>query len=152
MARYTSHTSSNGPTYLHHLVWLDNTLDDPDNEGNIDRLREIDETTRTFTDRKKCLAYLNELNERNTKSYVMFIVSRALCEKVIPKIADHSCILAIFIFCSESERNNQLESDMVTICTNIDMLVYRIVSCIGRDTSSMDYKLMSMPNTTEAGK
>lgn len=151
MARSVSQTSRDAPSHIHHLVWLDEELDNDKYDEKIHRLQELDEKMGTFTSRKQCLAYLDNLNERNTKSYVIFIVSGALSEKIIPKIEDHLCILAIFIFCDESERNNELESNMISVCTDIDLLIHRILGCISRDNLSMDFKLMSTPNSNETG-
>lgn len=152
MAENVSNTSNDTPSYNHHLIWLDRDIDDSKNDAQFNRLQEIDPQMRTFKSRTECRAYLDKLNERNVISYVLFIISAGFSEVFIKQLEEYQCILAIFISCAESERDNELESDMVTICTNTDLLIHRILGFIGRDIQSMDFKLMSMSNATDQGK
>ena len=106
MAESVSHTSQGSPSYTHHLVWLDKNLKDAENEDKFNRLQELDERMRTFTSKTKCLAYLDTLNERNVISYVIFIISAGFNEDFVAQLEEYQCIVAIFIFYTESERKN----------------------------------------------
>jgi hypothetical protein len=135
--------------YVHHLVWLDKDVENDLNQRKLNRLREFDEKIKTFTSRGQCLDYLQEQDDRNSKSYIILIISGSLSEKIVPKVLDCVCILEIFVFCTKSEQVGPFKSNMVTICTNTDELINRIHSCITRDQSSIDYSLLDIQDTSK---
>lgn len=145
MAEKVSNNTDIQP-YIHHLVWLDKNVENDVNQRQLNRLRELDERIRSFTNKDECLHYLREQDERNAKSYIILIVSGSFSEKVIPKVQDCICILSIFIFCANANYINHLKSDLVTICTDTNELINRIRSCINQDQTSIDYSLLNIQN------
>ena len=142
-------SESDAQPYVHHLVWLDKNIDDELNQQQWNRLREFDEKINTFTSREECFNYLRSHDERNSKSYIILIVSGSLSEKFVPKILDCECILTIFVLCTKSEQVGPFKSDMVTICTNTSELINRIRSCIKVDQNSIDYSLLDIQETSK---
>lgn len=140
-------------SYIHHLVWLDEDIENNVNQQKLKQLHELDDQMKTFTNKKQCIDYIRKQNDRNTKSYIIFIVSGVLSKEVISEIYDCICILAIFIFSTKSEQISQLKLPKIrAICTNTDQLIGRIRNCMHRDMSSIDFSLLNNQNISNSGK
>ncbi|CAF1162330.1 unnamed protein product [Adineta steineri] len=98
----------NNGYYRLHIVWLDKNLDTRNNQETLEALNYFDGDMKTFKSKDKCINYIEQQNDRNTNSYIIFIISGSLSEQIIPKIQDYNCILTIFIFCGSIENYKHL--------------------------------------------
>jgi tetratricopeptide (TPR) repeat protein len=139
-------------SYIHHLVWLDKNIENDINQQKLHQLREFDDKIKSFTSKTQCIDYIRKQDDRNTKSYIILIVSASFSAQVIPIIHDCICILAIFIFCTTSEQVHDLKLEKIQpICTDTDQLIDRIRNYINRDKTSIDFSLFNNQNTTDSG-
>jgi hypothetical protein len=143
----------NNENNIHHLVWLDHNLENSSNIRKLNQLRELDDKIKTFIDEEKCVDYILKQDDKNTKSYIIFIISGALSEEIIPKIHDCTCILTIFIFCARLDHFENIKYPKLrAICTDSYELFDRIENCMNRDQVSIDFSLFNNQKATESGK
>jgi hypothetical protein len=139
-------------SYVHHLVWLDKNIENDVNQQKLNQLHELDDQIKTFASKKQCIDYIQRQNDRNTKSYIIFIISGSLSKEVIPEIHDYTCILAIFIFCTKSEQVQHLTFPKIRlICTDTNELIVRIRNYMNRDKISIDFSLFNNQNAIDTG-
>ena len=138
---------------IHHLVWLDKHLENSSNIKKLNQLRELDDKIKSFIDEEKCVNYILKQDGKNTKSYIIFIISGALSKEIIPQIHDCTCILTIFIFCAKSDHVKDINYPKLrAICTDSYELFDRIENCMNRDQVSIDFSLFNNQKATESGK
>jgi hypothetical protein len=139
-------------SYFHHLVWLDKNIENDVNQQKLNQLRELDDRIKAFSNKQRCIDYIQSNDDRNTKSYIIFIISGSLSKEIIPEIHDCICILAIFIFCTKSEQVQHLSLPKIrAICTDTNELIARIHNCMNSDKISIDFSLFSNQIHTDSG-
>jgi hypothetical protein len=152
MAEKVSNNEDTQP-YVHHLVWLDKNIKNDVNQQKLNQLRELDDQIKCFSSNEQCIDYIQRQDDRNKKSYIIFIISGSLSNEIIPEIHDCLCIFAIFIFCTKSEQVQHLALPKIrAICTDTGELIARIRSCMNRDKISIDFSLFNNQNVTDSGK
>jgi len=140
-------------SYRHHIIWLDQHLDNFSSKLKLDRLREFDPHIKPFTCKDECIDYIRQKNGRTSISYIIFITSGSLSKKVIPEIEDCICILTIFIFCTNVDNYEHLKykklrgiyDDTYELMNNIEM-------CIEKDRNTTDFSLFDNQHSTHSGK
>jgi tetratricopeptide (TPR) repeat protein len=89
-----------------HLVWLDGSIDEINNQDCIDTityLREVVNTVNTFTDVDECVHFLKHINEEKT----FIISSGAFVQTIVHTVHDMPQISAIYIFCDSKTHDKQ---------------------------------------------
>jgi hypothetical protein len=153
MAEKALNQLENTQSYVHHLVWLDNDIENLTEKSKVNQLRELDDKIKYFTDEEQCVDYIRKQDDKNTKSYIIFITSGAFSEEIIPQIHKCICIVAIFIFCTNPKHFQHVKSPKLrAICTDIHELYDRIGNCMNRDQVSIDFSLFNNQKVTESGK
>lgn len=88
---------------LYRLIWLDRMCDSTeDNRRTQEKLREKIPYLRTFDECSSCLKYLRDdlAGEK-----VLLVASGSLGAEIIDRIQPLKCVLAVFVFCLDKERN-----------------------------------------------
>jgi hypothetical protein len=87
-----------------HLVWLDATIDEVNNDdcrNSVTKLRQIVNTVNTFTDVAECIDFINGIKEERT----FMISSGALGQSIVSVVHDKPQVNTIYIFCGNKERH-----------------------------------------------
>lgn len=108
-----------------HLVWLDGSIsedDDDDNRNFLIPVRQVVNTINTFSNADECLDFVNNIQEKTT----FMIFSGAIGERNISIFHDKKQISAIYIFCGNKARHetwakqwskiNGIFTDIQSIC------------------------------------
>ncbi|CAF4516980.1 unnamed protein product [Rotaria sp. Silwood2] len=155
MASNTSQKSSidieDDQAGLYHIVWLDKNMNTFYNRRILKKLSDIDRTIDSFASTEEFISYLRQPDGKQTMSYIIFIVSGALSEEVIPAIERYSCIFAIFIFCKNIENYEHLKCDKLrAICTDAEELINYIEMLIVRNNATTDFSIMPDQSSTNS--
>jgi len=135
-----------------HLVWLDKNIENYSNKQKLNQLRELDDKIKSFTDKQKCVDYIKKQDISHTKSSIILIISGSFSEEIIPQIHDCRCIVGIFIFCSHSERFQDLKfPKLQAICTETYELFDRIQNYVNREKFEIDFSLFNNQKSTNSG-
>jgi tetratricopeptide (TPR) repeat protein len=89
-----------------HLVWLDASIDEVNNEDcrkSITKLQKVVNTVNTFTDMDECIDFINGIKEEKT----FMISSGALGQTTVPMLHDKPQVSKIYIFCGNKARHEQ---------------------------------------------
>lgn len=79
------------------LIWLDNNINENNNENSIDtiaKLREVINTVQKFTNVNECIDYMTDIEDEK----IFLICSEELGQTTVPLIHDISQINYIYIF------------------------------------------------------
>ena len=140
-------------SYRHHILWLDRHVNNPSNQRKLKQLSEIDSGIKAFVSREECINYIREKDDRNDKSYIIFIVSGSLSEEVIPKIQNYTCVLTIFIFCTHVEKYANLEFPKLrAVCIETDDLMNKIEMCIAKDKDTTSFNFLANQHSSLTGE
>ena len=84
-----------------HLVWLDENIDEDDNDcrRSITQLREIVNTVNTFMHPDECVNFIDKNKEEKT----FLILSAAFGQTIVPLVHEKEQIDAIFILCNHQK-------------------------------------------------
>ncbi|CAF3396460.1 unnamed protein product [Rotaria sp. Silwood1] len=138
-------------SYVHHLVWLDKNIENYTNQQKLNQWHELDDNIKLFSHEEECINYIQKQNDKNTESYIIFIISDSCSEQVIPKIHNCLCILAIFILTTNSENCQILNYPKIrATCLDTSDLFNRIRHCIYRDEASIGFSLLNKQDSTDA--
>ncbi|CAF0853481.1 unnamed protein product [Rotaria sordida] len=138
-------------SYVHHLVWLDKNIENYTNKQKLNQWHELDDKIKLFSNKEDCIDYIQRQDDKNTKSYIIFIISDSFSQQVIPHIHNCTCILAIFIFSTNSENCQNLKYPKLrAICVDISDLFNRIRNCMDRDKVSIAFSLFNKRDSTDA--
>lgn len=91
------------------LVWLDKNMKNHGNRVRIKLFKEIDADIETFDSEEDCIDSIQRRDKSKLNIHVIFIISGALSEIVIPQIQNYRCICAIFIFCTHAANYEHLK-------------------------------------------
>ncbi|CAF1171998.1 unnamed protein product [Adineta steineri] len=155
MASSKSHklveNDENNRFYGHHIVWLDKNLDTQDNRKTLEMLHSFDEDLKSFKSRDKCINYIEQQNDRNTDSYIIFIISGSLSEKIIPQIEGYDCILTIYIFCGTIDNYKHLKyKKLRAICDDTNVLSDKIARYIKKVNDETNFSLFPNQDSTRS--
>jgi hypothetical protein len=135
-----------------HLVWLDENIENYSNKQKLNQLRELDDKIKCFTDKQQCVDYIEKQDISHTKSSIILITSGSFSEEILPQIHDCRCIVGIFIFCTNSERFQDLKFPKLrAICTDTYELFDRIQNYVNRDKFAIDFSLFNNQKSTNSG-
>ncbi|CAF3170547.1 unnamed protein product [Rotaria socialis] len=131
-------------SYHHHLVWLDQNIENYGIKQNRLPWFELDDKLKLFTDTEECADYILRQDDRNEKSYIIFIVSKSLSEEILPVIHDCIGIFTIFIFSPNVKYCQHLKYTKVrAVCTETTELFDRIRHCMERDNVTIGFSLFN---------
>jgi hypothetical protein len=137
----------------YHLVWLDKNMNNFGNQRKVKLLREIDSEMGTFINPEECIDYIERENHQKLTSHIIFIISGALSENIIPKIQDYTCIFAIFIFCANYDAYEHLKYQKLRgIHTDINELTDNIEMSITKFNETTDFSIFLDQHSTNPGK
>jgi hypothetical protein len=83
------------------LIWLDNNNEDCRN--TVTELSRVINDIHKFTDADQCIDFLTD----NYNGKVIMVISRALCQEIMPLIHDIVQLHTIFVICSNSNIDEQ---------------------------------------------
>lgn len=109
------------------LIWLDSKIDEAntDCQDTISHLRRVMNTINIFTDSDECVQFLEKIQYDK----VCMIVSGSLGKHIIPHVHNMSQIESIFIFCGNTQSNEQWAQDWPKIkgvYTDIKLICYAL--------------------------
>jgi hypothetical protein len=137
----------------YHLVWLDKNMKNVGNQRKVKLLGEIDPEIKTFISPEECIYYIEGENDRKSTSSIVFIISGALSEQIIPKIQDYTCVFAIFIFCGNPTAYEHLKYQKLrAIHTDMDELTDDIEMVITKFNETTDFSIFLGQTSTKPGK
>ncbi|CAF3676671.1 unnamed protein product [Rotaria sp. Silwood1] len=135
----------------YHIVWLDKNMNSFYNRRILKKFSEIDRAVDSFTNTEEFIAYIRQVDAKQTISYIICIVSGALSEKAIPAIEECQCILGIFIFCKNIDNYEHLKYNKLrAICTDADELTNCIEMLIARSNVTTDFSMMPDQSSTNS--
>ncbi|CAF2416951.1 unnamed protein product [Rotaria sp. Silwood2] len=139
-------------SYIHHLVWLDKNIENYTNKQKLNQWHELDDKIKLFANKEECIDYIQRQNDRNMKSYIIFIISDSFSQQVVPQIHDYKCIIAIFILSTNSKNCQTLKYPKIrATCLDISDLFNRIRNCMDRDKASIGFSLFNKRDSTDTG-
>ncbi|UJR13950.1 hypothetical protein I4U23_000953 [Adineta vaga] len=143
----TQNSSIDNQLNQHHIVWLDKQINYSYNRGRLRQIRELDSQLKSFTCDDECLNYIQQFETLNTNSYIIFIISGSLSERILPKIHDSSCIVTIFIFCTNVDDCKHLEYQKLrAICNDTYELIDQIELYLTRSNErELQFSLFHKP-------
>jgi tetratricopeptide (TPR) repeat protein len=83
-----------------HLVWLDGSIDEMNNEdrhNSITQLRQVVNTVNIFIDVDECIDFVTDIKNEET----FMLVSGTFSQIIVPIIQDMSQIRSVYIFCED---------------------------------------------------
>ena len=89
-----------------HLVWLDGSIDEMNNDdcrNTITKLRQVMNTVNTFTNVNECIDFISGI----TEAKAFMISSGAFGQTTVPTVHDMRQVSAIYIFCGNKARHEQ---------------------------------------------
>lgn len=140
-------------SYCHHILWLDKHVNNHSNQLKLKQLSEIDSGIKAFVSREECINYIQEKDDRNEKSYIIFIVSGSLSEEVIPKIQNYTCVLTIFIFCTNVDNYANLKFPKLrAVCSQTYDLMDKIEMCVAKDKDTTSFNFLANQHSSLTGE
>jgi tetratricopeptide (TPR) repeat protein len=87
------------------LIWLDKNIDDnnEDCRNTVTKLRRVVNEIHKFTDVDQCIDFLTD----NYNGKVIMVISRELCQEIVPLIHDIVQLHTIFAICSNNNTDEQ---------------------------------------------
>jgi tetratricopeptide (TPR) repeat protein len=153
MASNAAQQLQDNQSYRHHLIWLDENMNKFYNKQSLKQLREIDSEIKSFVCQEECIDYVRQQDDRNSTSYIIFIVSGSLSKNTIPRIEDYTCIHTIFIFCTNIDRYADIQSPKLrAILNDPNELMDSIQMCIARDNTVTSFSCFSDQHSSRGGK
>ena len=113
------------------LIWLDSNIDqaNTDCQHTLIHLKRVINTIHTFTNIDDCVQFL----QKNQYDKICMIVSGSLGKQIIPHVHHMSYIAIIFIFCGNTQSNEQwvqdwpkikgVHTDIKSICYTLQQFV-----------------------------
>ncbi|CAF1640191.1 unnamed protein product, partial [Adineta ricciae] len=95
------------------VVWLDPTIDQPNNDtfNSIVRLQDIVNSLYTFADIDECINFITDVDDEN----VILITSGSLGEQITPCIHSVPQLDSIYVFCYQKNFHNQWAKDWMKV-------------------------------------
>jgi tetratricopeptide (TPR) repeat protein len=124
-----------------HLVWLDENIDENDDDyrNSITQLRQVVNTINTFMDIDECIDFITDI----PKETAFMIVSETCSQYIIPVVQDILQIKSVYIFCENQTQlgkwNNKLPK-IKGVYTNITS----IFEAIRKDSKVCDHNTTSI--------
>lgn len=149
---FKSDSDDTDQSYAHRLIWLDQHTKKYEVEQNIELWRELDDGIKIFTDTNECINYFKRQDDKKTKPFIILIISESLCREVLSKTHDFICILAIFVFSSQTGSREWLKfSKVQAICSTATEVHNRIKNHIMRDNIPLGFSLLNQQDTRDTG-
>jgi len=77
------------------LIWLNANENTPDHQNTLAQLRRTVHSIETFTDRTKCIEFLENIHDKKA----CMIISGSASQQIVPQIHNLDQLDTIFIFC-----------------------------------------------------
>lgn len=137
----------------YNLVWLDANVGHGYNKRVLTKLKKIGPAVTCFVDKQECIDYIKQQDVRGIMCNIIFIVSGALSEVVIPTIENYDSVLLIFIFCGNVDNWKHLRYDKLRdIFSECEALINSIEMCIERNDATTDFSVMPDQHSALPGK
>ncbi len=90
-----------------HLVWLDGSIDEINNDdcrNSITELREVVNTVNKFTDMDECIDFITDIKDEMT----FMIISGAFSPIIVPVVEAISQVSSVYIVCENKTQHEKL--------------------------------------------
>ena len=81
------------------LIWLNANENTPDHQNTLAQLRRTVHSIQTFTDRTKCIEFLENIHDKKA----CMIISGSASQQIVPQIHNLDQLDTIFIFCRDKQ-------------------------------------------------
>ena len=125
------------------IVWLDANINNPVNQRKLNRLRQIDLATQSFSRKEELIDYIQQQERSHGISNIILIISGSLSEHVIPNIQNCLSIHVIFIFCTNTDKYQHLKyRKLRAITSDTQDLLNHIEMYIARNNITTDFSIL----------
>jgi tetratricopeptide (TPR) repeat protein len=95
-----------------HLVWLDESINDDDDDccNSIRKFQEVITTVNTFTDADECIDFITDVEDK-----AFIIISEEVSQSLISIVQDISQVYCVYIFCENNVLYEKLTKEWVKV-------------------------------------